>query len=661
MDPQTNFMITQLVLTGHRKNYTLPFFPGVNIIYGDGDTGKSSILRLINYLLGGKQIKLDTEISSSVKYATLEILVDNTKYCIQRDLYNNKREVEIYSCSFNEIKNNFPEKFAASISQSTDAQKSLSEFLLELLNFPAVKLKQAPSKDNSSTARLSILDLFKFMYLGQDDVGSGHMLNIGNPVLETKNREVLKYIFNVLDSNITDLDQEISEKVKEQNTLQQQLTVILKFLDDTQFYRTESIQNHMSSIEDKLLALNEKLADINKRITLDSDFYEEMKAALEQINSKIKNTEFSRLQSLDNLDRFGRLLNDYNNDINKIHSASRAQKRIGIGIENEIEMLCPLCDSSTKLSGLSEKFSISSSKELKNELTSITRRSKDLDLTITNNRNKVSLYSEELNELYEARNKAKQVIDEKLENSISPYLSERDAIVGELASLKEKKSKYHQASKIRNRQNQISDHISRLATSVDVLKIKRTKLINESPSIDSVLQSVGNDLRSYLSKVQIKNRSEVSINPKSYLPVIRGVDYRNISSGSVRTVTSIGFFASLLKAKLKIDTNLPSLLMIDTVGKYLGKTGTEYEPDLENSEILDGVSDPEKYQNIYNYFFDLAEEFKNADKLCQIILVDNDIPSKNAFMDKEFGVTHYSTNGLNDLPIGLIDDWKVQN
>lgn len=50
------------------------------------------------------------------------------------------------------------------------------------------------------------------MYLDQDDVGSANMLDIGNYVLETKNREVLKYIFNVLDSSISELEVEISKK-----------------------------------------------------------------------------------------------------------------------------------------------------------------------------------------------------------------------------------------------------------------------------------------------------------------------------------------------------------------------------------------------------------------------------------------------------------------
>lgn len=42
--------VKRLILVGDRKNYIIPFSPGVNIIYGDAYTGKSSILKIINII-----------------------------------------------------------------------------------------------------------------------------------------------------------------------------------------------------------------------------------------------------------------------------------------------------------------------------------------------------------------------------------------------------------------------------------------------------------------------------------------------------------------------------------------------------------------------------------------------------------------------------------
>lgn len=203
MDLSQGLLLKNLILHGYRKDYRVKFHPGINIIYGDADTGKSSILRFVYYLLGGKQIKIDEEVSSSVKYATLEITINGKPYCISRDVFNPSKDIDVYSCNYSDISNSFPEKYKSSISKGDEDNKSFSEFILDSLEFPAVRLKQAPTKDSSDTARLSFLDLFKFIYLDQDDVGSTHMLNIGNYVVETKNREVFKYIFNVLDTGIS--------------------------------------------------------------------------------------------------------------------------------------------------------------------------------------------------------------------------------------------------------------------------------------------------------------------------------------------------------------------------------------------------------------------------------------------------------------------------
>ncbi|EDS7766808.1 AAA family ATPase, partial [Salmonella enterica subsp. enterica serovar Blockley] len=67
--------IERLILVGSRKNYFVEFEDGLNIIHGDSDTGKSSILEFIDYLLGGSSIELADEIISSVDYAALEIII----------------------------------------------------------------------------------------------------------------------------------------------------------------------------------------------------------------------------------------------------------------------------------------------------------------------------------------------------------------------------------------------------------------------------------------------------------------------------------------------------------------------------------------------------------------------------------------------------------
>jgi AAA15 family ATPase/GTPase len=52
LEQKPSIVIQKLVLVGRRKNYVIPFSEGVNIVYGDSATGKSSVLECINYLFG---------------------------------------------------------------------------------------------------------------------------------------------------------------------------------------------------------------------------------------------------------------------------------------------------------------------------------------------------------------------------------------------------------------------------------------------------------------------------------------------------------------------------------------------------------------------------------------------------------------------------------
>lgn len=649
------FLVKQLVLHGYRKNYVIPFKEGINIIHGDADTGKSSILRLIHYLLGGSVIKLDEEITSSVNYAVLEVVINDNVYCISRDIYNSTRDIEVYSCAYSEIKDNFPEKYKSSVSKSSIENKSLSDFLIDTLGFPTVRLKQSPSKDNSETARLSFQDLFKYMYLNQDDVGSSHMLNLGNYVLETKNREVFKYIFNILDTNISELQVDISNKTKEVSSLIMKHVAVGEFFTQTDFRNSEDLNNEIEDIEKLNVDLHVKLEDVNSRMIGDGKLYSELKDVLNTINIQIEDYSFKKNTSISNIEKYTRLFNEYKNDLACLNSSLEAQDLIG---GNNIDRgLCPVCDSVINLDNLKDKFEIDSAKKIKNEINSINKRLRDLRNLI--DENNISLRDEEniLSLLFLEKNKAKLLLDDGLNNSITPYLSERDFVIREIAQFAEKKDKLYKLIKIRNKHDEVGDKIDRINISIDKLKIKLNELKENSPSVDEVINNLSKDLNEFIKKVKIYNHHGVEVDSNSFLPKVRNIEYKNINSGGLRTIVSISYLASILEQKLTKDTNLPALLMIDTVGKFLGKTYKNANSNLNEEDVKEGVSDPQKYKNLFNALVDLANKFKKADRLCQIILVDNDIPPDIEIQFNSLGVISFSSSGVDGMPIGLIDDW----
>ena len=113
-------IINQLLLIGTRKNYSVPFHPGLNIIHGDSDTGKSSILDLIDYCLGGKDIDMYDELQSSAEYCLLEVSLNDKIFTISRDIFDSGKNIKIYSADILGMDTVFPIEYTTSVSKANE-------------------------------------------------------------------------------------------------------------------------------------------------------------------------------------------------------------------------------------------------------------------------------------------------------------------------------------------------------------------------------------------------------------------------------------------------------------------------------------------------------------------------------------------------------------
>jgi len=648
--------INRLILVGHRKNYTTTFFPGVNIIYGDSDTGKSSILEFVNYLLGSGEIELADEVSSSVRYAVLDITINGSTFTVKRDIFKPKDRIEVYPCIFEECSSYYPKKFASSYSDTNAPDGFYSDFLLDALNFPKVKIKVSPSQAVSELKRLSFRSLFKFAYLNQDEVGGKSFLDLGNWVQATSNREVFKYIFNVLDSSITELQAEISEKYKESNRIKNKYDAVSEFLRETDHESPESLDAEIDQIDGQLELLMTELAVINKSMVSDSDTYRELKAYLNELALLEKSAALKIKSTSDQIDQYVRLRNDYENDIQKINSIKTSASRLGEASITQAP--CPVCDNVVSIEDQTSSYQLNSDAMLSDELKSLSKRKSNLNVLISDLQEQQRTLLKDQSVFKSDILKARDLIDTEAREMITPFLTQRDTFVQEIAKHQQIRKKLADDLKIRNQQEKIYKSYELLKASITSLEEQLEKLKQNAPDLDGILSVLGDHLNAYLKSVKIKNRTNIGIRKSTLAPVVRDRDYYKITSGGLRTITSIGYMLSLLEYSIDHDINHPRFLMLDTVGKYLGKTTkAKYAQETVASEdSQEGISDPEKYQNIYESILATANRADELGVPCQVILVDNDVPDSFVSRFRAYIVANFSSTQNNGLPSGLIDD-----
>ena len=656
----SSILINQLVVVGRRKNYTVNFNPGVNIIYGDIATGKSSILNLINYLLGAKKFDTYPEIEAVARYAVLDVYLNQDRYTIKRDIFNPSALVEVYPCEFGKIEEFACKKYIPNFKKLKEQEEYefFSDFLLSALNLTNIKIKDAPTKDNSSLSRLSFRDIFKFCYVDQDDLGSKRFLHRGDYFLESKVAEVFKYLFNTLDSQTAELSQEISSKSSERSDIERKFNSVSEFLRESGFGSLAGLDNTVTKVDSDISDLKEQIKSLNERAVGDDDIYQAAKSALEEIEMDVKCKQQEISELADKIERFTRLKNDYLTDISKFNASVTARKVIG-EIEQEVS-LCPVCDSTLEIEVAKQRFEIPEAEKVKHEVNSLKRRVRDTENLINESRKQWEISKANLIELVSQRKKARDVIEIHTKDIVSPYISERDTFVIELGRLEQKRAELVSRLKIRNQHNSLNKKKLSLDKDIERLKSQLEELEKKAPSMDEILSSMGDSLKDYLDFIKIKDPTGISLTSNKFFPVVRGVDYQSITSGGLRTIICIGYLCSFMTEALSRQMSYPSFLMIDTVGKYLGKTKSKYAEETSvTSDLNEGVSDPTKYQNIFEHIINLAEKYENSGETCQIILVDNDVPSHIVSDFEGFIVAHFSSERENGLPVGFIDDAEV--
>lgn len=649
------FEIKKLIIAGNRKNYYVKFKKGLNIIVGDSDTGKSSILELINYVLGSSKIDLYTELESTGRSCYLELQLGETVYTLKRELLNPKHWISAYCCTYDNIETqNRPALLAPNF--STKAPDGyLSDFLLKNLSLPTIKIKEAPSKPDSKMVRMSFRDIFKFMYLDQDDVGSRGILDQKNPSVKVKNKEVFKFIFNFLDIIITELQQSISSLTQERNKLKTKLDIIQEFLSASNFENYSEIENGISETKLELNAVLQSISELTQKMKSSTNQYVEIKNELIKLDNNENTVRFEIEQTQKRISKYVKLKNDYIQDIDKLKTS---QKMASISSGFKEEIICPICSNEITSEEYMKHFEKSDLSIIDDEIKFLQRGKKDLIRIINQERVRNEELEVDLNKLVKSSTDIRNIFDTKTKDIISPFIQERDALIGYKAKLKEEIKHKNDLLKIAKQKLGIIEQISTLDGNIETQTKKLEKQLSEIQSEDNILTELANILDNYLTLVSIKNKTGIGISDKTYLPVVRNKDYVALTSGGLRTIVSIGYFLSILRYNIENELSLPPVLLVDTVGKYLSKiTKEKYIKATDSKEDeKEYVTDPKKYKNIYSFMIATVELAKKNDKICQIIVVDNDLPPELTTELQNDIIVEFDADSTGEKAKGLIDD-----
>jgi predicted nucleic acid-binding Zn-ribbon protein len=643
MEVSPYLLIRKLVVKGVSSTYEAVFKEGLNIIWGDMDCGKSSILNLIDYCLGGKnESLLYEELSAKGRSALLEVDLNGSICTFERSISDDQGAIKVFMCKIEGIGETYPMLMSGSPGKSMP-DGWVSDFILDSLGIAKVSIKESRLRDDANSDRLSFRDLMKLLYLKQTKVGADSLLNYGNGALFNKNVEVQKFVYNIHDDKISALSQDLAAETVELNKLRSNQIAVSKFLTDVKIsIQGISVDEQLQTVETDLETLNESSVTLKNDYKFATDLALSMAGEISSLKTKVAETNRTIDENLRKYKSFSSLKSTYISDLECLKISKLTRESVSADLIKDHRLSCPLCRSEVPLSA-----EYLEDEAIDSEIRSIKNRVSGLQGMLDGLWEQNQALERDEQQITEVLKEASVKFDTLNIDNISALLKSIESVEKQKVELRVKIAQFKRDIAINNKYDDLEKKIESKESVVSRLKQSIKFAQDALVGLDEIVKVLSGVFRKYVRNSGLQNVRDVYLDRK-FVPHFRDMSYYITSSGGVRTITSILSFTARLKYLLKQPGNLPTFLMVDTPGQNIGR-------NVRDDEESD-VSDPVVYDKIFKRFSSICKFAARGGRKCQIIVVDNDLPKFLAEGENFHLVKRFSKHG-EKFEKGLINDY----
>jgi len=572
---------------------SLDFFPGVNVICGASDTGKSFLAESIDFMLGGKDLR---EITERSKYGSIELdlaINNEENYRLQRATSGG---------GFNLTKLNEPNNVSLKLKQKHEhnTTDNLSGFLLEkigLLGKRILKSSKAgttvslgfrnlarlvivqegeiqqtfsPFWDGQYTQKTSQLAAIKLLLTGVDDSSVVPAVVSANTPEPDNSKQIA-----LVDELLADLASELADIGEEESELIDQLSRLENSIEK-QHERLNLTQQEL----DRLLS--------NRRTLF--DYRQELIGRLEEIK--------------EHLARFDLLREHYKVDISRLEAIQES----GSMFANVEQALCPLCGAEPKTQHIVDSCDgdvVAIVQAASAEIIKVSRLKLELADTVTElQREKLELI-EELN----AKNAEYNLVDSEIQEKLAPQVGyERESfseLVEKRGSVKKAVELYERTKRLEERKLALLQEEEK-GSSGDSYQITTGIPVADAHSFSKKVSSI-------LKDWNFPGECSVHFDKDSNDFVIDGKPRGSRGKG-LRAITHAAVTIGLLEYCQEHGLSHPGFVVLDS------PLLAYFKPEGEDDLTLQGTDLKDRF---YNYLVS-----HHADE-SQIIIIENQHPPSN--------------------------------
>lgn len=309
----------------------IEFGPGLNVIYGASDTGKSFIVNTIDFMLGGKGPLRD--IPERVGYDQILLAVetlDGEKFTIVRSTEGGG--FRLHDGLYSETR---PQDEGRPLGEqhSDKSDDNLSAFLLSKLDLSHKRIRRNKRGDTNS---LSFRNVARLLIVDEEEIIQQRSpLSDGNYTADTPNTATFKLLLTGVDDSALASSR---PKTAEEQSRGAQLELLDQLIDD---YRKQvkELAGPRDELEDQLERLDDTMNSQSEQLSLTEAEFRSYSVQRRDVAKRMEDGRNRLAEITALLDRFTLLEVHYRSDIERLKGIEEAGSLFGaLG-----EASCPLC------------------------------------------------------------------------------------------------------------------------------------------------------------------------------------------------------------------------------------------------------------------------------------------------------------------------------
>ena len=580
-----------------RTPAAVAFGPGLNLIYGASETGKSFVLESIDFMLGGKgplrqlperegydRILLGLETTAGDQY-TLSRSLEGTGFLAYSGLYTDPPAPDVEVTELSEIHN-------------SEKSSNVSMFLLARCGLAGKRVRKNKANE---TVSLSFRHLARLIIVDETEITETRSpLSDGNKVADTPNYATFKLLLTGLDDTAL-----VSTKpqTQEDHSREAQLELLDQLVDDYRVRLRELTKAPAKDLEDQLEKLDNTLLNQSEYLRVSERDYRAKADRRRDLRKKLEEGRDRRNEIAALLERFSLLDRHYTSDINRLKGIEEG----GSLFEVLGKINCPLCGAEPanhRQDADCDGNVAAVVAAARSEIAKIELLRKELGVTIQSLQREARRFDVSLPKVEEEL----YTLSSEVEGLISPQLTKLRSSYAEFA---DKRAQVREALALYRNIQDIEERRTKLEATTDDPS-------EESASPGALQTSVSDGFAQYVEAIlklwHFPEADRVFFDPKARDLVISGKP-RTARGKGLRAITHAAFTIGLLGYCRDNDHAHPGFVVLDSpLLSYRAP-----EEGTEPTTIEDDLSGTDLNERFYEFFVALPNDR-------QVIIIENTDP-----------------------------------